>query len=122
MRSEIYFPADETKESVARLMPREAVAPVENETQSVLRRALALLGPNGEYWCKRSGGWVGPRFCVEGAIMRVTKLNDAEIIGTPAYIAFSDAAGSVVPWAWNDFAKDFSEVRAMFLRAIELAA
>lgn len=118
----------------------ETSVPVGNETQRVLREALMRLGPNGEKWCRN---WLvdgDGNSCARGAL-HVAISGNAEIrtYEHPAYLSLKKVAYSLRPdlgfsdnplnggtqntvGLFNRAAKDFSEVRAMFLKAIELAA
>lgn len=128
----------EAQVSVAPLMRREAVeyTPVENDNQRHLRAALALLGPNGEFWI-RYHLFDGNSRCAYGALNKVVFGIDVKnwADSAPVYRAGFDHPG---PYRFlraaaeerghldasevNNHAKSFSEVRSMFERAITLAA
>lgn len=111
--------------------------PSENETVCVLRRALALLGPNGENWHGGTGHdsphcLLKPNrsdyrysYCAIGAL-RLAESGDLNcVISSPIYDAIQAA---VVPAGFRGLAhfsdtrgRTFSEVRAMVLRAIALS-
>lgn len=111
---------------------RQLETRVENEVQQTLRKALALLGPHGERWCK----WVqeeGKNHCAVGAVSiamtgepyKVTVESSAPMNMLAAAVAekskiFGKTPGQTVA-AYNN-TKRFPAVRAMFERAIELAA
>jgi hypothetical protein len=136
------------------------VAPqVENATQRVLRRALELLGPNGEHWMKGDyrqflgryikrppleALYVVPddlsasdycvtyevenryAYCSLGAVREV--IGHSEFFRASPNVGWCDSLRAAAlergfPTAWhlNDEATYFSEVRAMFERAIVLA-
>lgn len=111
------------------------VAPALNETQKILAKALELLGPNGEmsnfgsYEYREDDG----RMCVGCAVATAMNLQgnrDREAtystaLYSPAGHALTDAAqemgAELFSYVSRD-AKSFGPVRAMILRAIELAA
>lgn len=109
----------------------ETVVPVENETQRVLREALMRL-ENGAMW-HQGGCRSGDKVCAVTALGIAIGARDRPYItgnSSSAHGFLTDAArqlngygpGLARPAQLNDTAKDFSEVRAMFLKAIELAA
>lgn len=104
-------------------------APAENETQAVLRRALELLGPNGEHWFQ--GTYCNDtrdKFCILG-VVRVaagySPLDNSSQMSRQldgVFDALIAAAGTNRPEQFNDTAECFAPVRAMLERAITLAA
>lgn len=128
MKSELYFPKDETKVSVGRVIAPEVVVPAENEDQRVLRLALERLGPNGERWCQCQLTSESGQHCIMGALDAVTDVLTRRRL-VRAYInpiigpQGQPETESCWPMFWNDhFSRNFQDVRAMFLRAIDLAA
>lgn len=98
-------------------------SPAENETQKVLRMALELLGPNGENWAKGRG--YDCDTLPEGSYCALTAMN-ADGRYSPAFCSARDLLERILGeqvYVWNDRPeRTFLEVRAMFERAIELAA
>ncbi len=102
-----------------------------NETQRVLAEALKRLGPNGENWHQGSYcNGAGDRLCALGAVRAAQGLpadedSVSEIHKAPYNFlgqAASALGGPGTAWMFNDSAESFSEVRAMFEKAIELSA
>lgn len=104
---------------------------VENENQRVLRKALERMD-GGNRWCKHFL-WLGSSgaerdtgaVCARGAVNWVltgdaTTWPELGRMNHPAHDLLDRAAGKPAPFL-NNNAADFSEVRAMFERAIELA-
>lgn len=114
------------------LVPSGPVLHPENETQRVLRKALELLGPNGERWHQGSCHTDGcEQMCAGWAVRAVLGVDWRETNrmawvaheSHPSLLALDRACpqyGSYI--TFNDKAASFSEVRAMFERAITLAA
>ena len=98
------------------------------KSSEVLTKALELLGPNGELWCKSLPGveWPVAGNCAstacgmadtpEGYQSWKARTYLARAIGIPALETHSQIHG------WNDAPeRTFPEVRAAFEKAIELA-
>lgn len=106
----------------------ETVVPVENETQRILREALMRL-ENGQKWCKDARDDSAGRHCALGAVDAILGIDcdDTELCAYLAAAARALGAKTSKGPAWsvaeiNNRADNFSEVRAMFLKAIELSA
>lgn len=126
MKTEIHVLPDETRVSI----------PVENEVVRVLRDALRRLGPNGENWWQ-GGPYPAPDHprcdtasCAGWAVMELCgarrhgsewrdNLSPALGLLDQAARQLSDKAGYI---SLNDDAASFSEVRAMFELAIDMAS
>lgn len=93
----------------------------ENEAQKTLRRALAVLGSNGEHWCKCLLHDGRGNYCSIGALEMASE-GRVDFSAMP-YLALKAATtneiGSII--IENDTASNFFTVRDMFLRAIEIA-
>lgn len=91
---------------------------VDNAAQTVLRRALALLGPNGENWV-RGTYRDGHKYCSVGAI--------TEAIGCSLSVGEYWIKSNIPGYrtgriaSMNDRAPSFSEVREMFEQMIVAA-
>lgn len=113
---------------------RQLETPTENEVQRTLRKALEALGPNGEHWLcgdDNPGSMTycnGDYACAIGAVHSVLGFHIPA--RTEDWLRYRgdplDAAAKILGHRsaieLNDQAKDFSEVRTLFLRAIELSA
>ncbi len=104
-----------------------------NETQTILMDALRRLGPNGEYWlCGTENPATGVNYTYAGKSCAIGVM--AEASGVPFEIAAinwcdegplllaAQQLGRICPIFLNDHAESFAEVRAMFEKAIQLAA
>ena len=97
------------------------------KTSTVLRRALRLLGENGERWIKGSYAkdkfsgpisWCDRRaslFCAVGALRK----SAPDSIKAELTLGYFLRSGSVSEW--NDRARSFATIRRGFERAIALA-
>lgn len=113
---------------VARLRARE-----ENETQRVLRSALERLGPNGEFWGQGSAfGRDKDKHCVISALHGERLSCYSAVEASPEGKALIAAGGFLSTgnyrsidgvWMFNDNpTRTFPEIRALYHRAITLAA
>lgn len=96
---------------------------------TVLLRALAKLGPNGEHWAQGSfaksadGRCVGTRspdatcWCASGATMVVSDCLSASVART--YLA--EAMDNAIPRFNDDKRRRFVSIHKAFLKAIRLA-
>lgn len=93
-----------------------------NETQRVLKRALELLGPNGENWVRRCGD-CDTTFCTLNAL-GVAGADHIHYPDHPAARALASAHGDfsrIAPWN-DDPDRTFADVKALYEKAIALAA
>ena len=94
-------------------------------TAEVLRKALELLGPNGEHWCKERY-FNGNKMCMQGATRRASLYADdsgfTSALCTNALLkAVPDCEGNPIA-RWNDAPeRTWPEVKAAFEKAIGLA-
>ena len=90
---------------------------------SILRAALEWFGPNGERWCKDEYflNQLHINCCAYQAAYACSK--GALIIAGDQSRDASTALSRIVGYIpfWNDSAKDFSEIREGFQKAIHLA-
>lgn len=119
------FEIDRKVETLAPEKP--LLHPELNETQLVLKRALELLGPNGERWTQQRAYVCDAGYCAIGAVGSVMQEDPHDVHRAGAKhrihrLLMEAIGGHQEVTLANDAAKSFSEVRTMFLRAIELAA
>jgi hypothetical protein len=88
----------------------------------VLRKALELLGPNGENWCQH-GYHFGDSHCMQGAVHLVTSDQRTRNKCWSAMVKVLPPFESGNPIArWNDdSAREWPDVEAAFRKAITLA-
>lgn len=89
----------------------------------VLRRALELLGPNGEMWIQGNFLGVDAECCALGAIWKAAFRSDPEGLMEESGRRYLRKALNVINVAdWNDApGRTFAEVKAAFEKAITLA-
>lgn len=106
--------------------------PALNETQLVLSRALALLGPNGENWFKGSAcNDEETAFCAMGAVYLAMGRRAQGVMTTPMghgglpcelmHQASVEGYGEYMGIVNDKRGTPFAAIRSVFLRAIELA-
>lgn len=116
---------------VDKVVPDETreTKPFLNETQRVLGEALRRLD-EGARWCQGHACIDNAAFCAVGALYKAVGRNpydaetDPERKGPAELRYLNEAArelGATYAGTLNDRAKDFSEVRTMFEKAITLA-
>ena len=104
---------------VGRVSAPEVVAPVENETQRILRNALKRFGPNGQRWTGR-GGHICATTAIEESHSGTGPFpRDAlEVLAAARGVSYYTQI-----WAWNDAPeRKFSDIQALYAKAIDLAA
>ena len=91
-------------------------------TEQVLTKALDVLGPKGERWCK---GRYHTEYghCMQGAVHRVIPSDyDLQTKCWAAMISvLPPTDGNPIAWFNDDPERTWPEVKAAFLKAIELA-
>jgi hypothetical protein len=90
------------------------------KTSTILRRALRLLGPNGERWGRGAYRIIVGRKVCYCAIGAIRKISEGDF---RAEITLADSIQSPVSSVgdWNDRARSFVTIRRGFERAIKRA-
>lgn len=94
------------------------------KTSEVLERALEKLGPNGEHWLQRKENDGAGNYCAMGALgdaVGGTSQDDYDFYLETRDILKAAVGTGYLRSEWNDKARDFSEIRTGFLKAIALA-